>query len=118
MEKAVGHFGPLTAMVRPVGAAPPAFTGTVDDRWVHFCWCEDATDCTPWGILTYVRTGEKLHAVLLPAFEHQPGADRFGRFLAAQGDAFEVSVARFEGTLWTVEKTRRSVVWPAASLTG
>jgi hypothetical protein len=68
--------------------------------------------------LTYVRTGDKLHAVLLPAFEHQPGVDRFDRFLAAQGDAFEVSVARFEGTLWTVEKTRQSVAWPPASLIG
>jgi hypothetical protein len=118
LEKAAVHFGPLTAMVRPVEVAPRAFTGSVDDKWVQFCWCDDATDRTPWGILTYVRTGDKLHAVLLPAFGHQPGADRFARFLAAQGDSFEVSVARFEGTLWTVEKTRRSVVWPAASLTG
>ena len=104
-------------MVRPVTAAPTALTGTIDDGWVHFCW-SDATDRIPWGIVTYVRTGDTLHAVLLPALEHQAGADRFAQFLGGQGDAFEVSIARFEGTLWTVENTRRSVEWPAASMTG
>lgn len=114
LQNAVKHFGPLAAMVRPVTAAPTALTGTVDDRWVHFCWSDDATDRTPWGIITYIRTHDRLHAALLPALEHQLGADRFAQFLGAQEDSFEVSIARFEGARWTVEKTRRSVAWPAA----
>lgn len=116
LRNAVGHFGPLAAMVRPVTAAPAAITGTVDDRWVHLCWSDDATDRTPWGIVVYVRTGDTLHAVLLPALEHQVGADRFAQFLGTQGDVFEVSIARFVDTHWTVQKERRSVQWPAARL--
>ncbi len=115
LDRAVTHFAPLAAMVRPVVAAPPAFKGTIDDGWVNFCWC-DSTDPIPWGIVTYVRAGDTLHAVILPALEHQAGAERFARFLAAQGDEFEVSVARFEGTSWTVENTRRTVEWPVANL--
>lgn len=115
LNRAATHFAPLAPMVRPVTAAPPAFTGTIDDGWVNFCWC-DATDRIPWGIVVYVRTGDTLHAVLLPALEHQAGADRFTRFLEGQGDVFEVSVARFDGTSWTVENTRRTVEWPAASM--
>jgi hypothetical protein len=112
---ALEHFGPFAAMVRPVEGAPPAFTGTVDDRWVHFCWSNDSSDRTPWGILTYVRTGEARHAVVLPALEHQAGADRFLQFLNARGDAFEISLARYEGSRWGMEHARRSVVWPVES---
>jgi hypothetical protein len=114
LRNAVGHFGPLAAMVRPVKAAPTAITGTVDDRWVHLCWSVDATDRTAWGIVVYARTGDTRHAVLLPALEHQAGADRFTQFLGATGDVFEVSIARFVDTHWTVQKERRSVQWPAA----
>lgn len=113
VRRAAEYFAPLAAMVRPVEAAPPAVTGTVDDRRVHFCWA-DAEQTTPWGILTYVRTGETLHAVLLPALEHEAGAERFGDFLKRDGDVFDISVARFEGSHWTVEKSRRSVEWPPA----
>jgi hypothetical protein len=113
--KAAAHFAPAAAMVRPVTAAPSAIKGTVDDQWFHFCW-SSATDRVPWGIVTYVRTGETLHAVLVPTLGDDAGAARFAQFLGDSGDAFEISIGRFEGTRWTVEKTRRRVKWPAASL--
>jgi hypothetical protein len=45
LRGAAEYFAPLTAMVRPV-VAPPALTGTIDDRWVHFCW-SDAKSSAP-----------------------------------------------------------------------
>lgn len=114
LKNAVEHFGPLAAMVRPVVAAPVAITGTIDDRLVHLCWSDDEKDRTPWGIVVYVRTGDTLHAVLLPALEHQMGVDRFSQFLCIQGDVFKVSITRFADTHWAFQKERRSVHWPAA----
>ena len=115
LRNAVEHFSPFAAMVRPVLAAPTAITGTIDDGWVHLCWPDDITNYnTPWGFLVYVRTSDMLHAVLLPALEHQVGVDRFVKFLRSQGDVFEVSIARYADTHWAVQKERRSVQWPPA----
>jgi hypothetical protein len=114
LRNAVEYFNPFTAMVRPLLDAPAAITGTIDDRWLHLCWSNNMTDHTPWGFVVYVRTGDMLHAVLLPALEHQAGVERFTQFLDSHGDVFEISIAKFADTHWEVQKERRSVKWPLA----
>jgi hypothetical protein len=116
LRGATRYFAPLTAMVRPVEAAPLAVTGTIDDGFFHSCW-SDAADPAPWGILTYIRTGENRRAVLLPTLADEASVERFKTFLKRQGDAFEISDARLEGTGWVFNKSRRqSVEWPSASM--
>ena len=117
IKNAEHHFGPVAAMVRPVVSAPINFTGTVDDKRFHFCWSDDTEDHVPWGLMVYVRTGILLHTALLPAFEHEAGVNRFLRFLRSQGDSFEVSMARYRETHWTIATERRRVKWPVANLT-
>jgi len=117
LKNAEHHFGPVTAMVRPVVSAPINFTGTTDDKRFHFCWSDDTEDHVPWGLMVYVRTGKLLHTALLPAFEHEAGVNRFLRFLRSQGDSFEVSMARYHETHWTIARERRQVKWPVANLT-
>jgi hypothetical protein len=60
----------------------------------------------------------RAHAVLIPTMGDDEGAARFAQFLGDSGDAFEISVPRFEEARWTVEKTRRRVEWPPANLSG
>jgi len=117
IQNAINHFGPFGAMVRPVINAPPAITGTVDDRWLHICWPDDVKDGAPWGLMVYIRTGHLLNAVILPTLENQADVDRFSQFLYSQGASFEVSYARYEETHWKVMKKRQRVEWPAANLT-
>lgn len=115
-NRAAEHFRQCAKMVRPVSSAPPAITGTVNDNWVHFCWSDDVNDRIPWGLVFYVKTDQDLHAALIPAFEHEAGAERFARFLESDGDTFETSIARFQDSHWSVDKQRRRVHWPTADL--
>ena len=114
LQKAIEYFSPFTAMVRPVLDAPSTITGTIDDRCVHLCWLKDTTNNIFWGIVVYVRTDDKLHAVLLPVLEHKADAIRFEQFLYTKGDIFEVSMAKYLDTHWAIEKERRTVKWPPA----
>jgi hypothetical protein len=41
---------------------------------------------------------------------------RFARFLESSGDSFDISIARLENDHWSVDKHRRQVHWPPASL--
>ncbi len=112
---AAKHFAHVAAMVRPVDAAPPAITGTVDDRWFYFCWLDDGGRA-PWGLVTHIRTGERLHAVLTPTFADESCTARFAEFLAGGVDSFEVSLARFDTTQWSLAPDRQRVIWPKAGL--
>jgi hypothetical protein len=117
VRRAAAHFRMCAQMVRPVQSTPPAIGGTVDDYWVHFCWSDDPTDRTPWALIFYVKTDAMVHAALLPAFEHDAGADRFARFLESDADSFDTTISRFNGDHWTTAKDRRRVEWPAAAIT-
>ena len=113
---AIDYFRECAALVRPVESAPPAITGTVDDRWVHMCWSDDSADTKPWALLLYVRTADMTHTALVPAFEHEAGAVRFAQFLENPGTSFDASIGQFCGSYWTVDKERRKVSWPATDL--
>ena len=108
------HFREFVNLVRPVLAAPPGLKGTITDRLLYIC------TGTPraWAFMVLVRTGEQMHAVLVPVLEDAESAARFAGFLSKPAPRFEVKLTRFAGDRWEVAKDSRSVVWPAANFVG
>src|SRR4029450_4046895 len=98
-------------LVRPVLSAPPDLKGTITDRLLYLC------TGTPraWAFLVLIRTGELMHAVLVPVLEDADSAARFAAFLSNPASHFEVRLTRFTGDRWEVGNNSLTVVWPDAN---
>lgn len=111
LSNADSHFREFVNLVRPVLSAPPGLKGTITDRLLYLC------TGTPraWAFMVLVRTGEQMHAVLVPVLEDAESAARFAGFLSKPAPRFEVKLTRFAGDRWEVAKDSRTFVWPAAN---
>lgn len=116
LKSAITHFGPFAASVRPVICEAPELQGTINDGCAQICWLEDGERFRPWAMTVFVRTGDMLHAALMPTFVDQVGAERYSRFLTDGGGDLLTSAGRFKGDRWEVSKSRTVVHWPAVTL--
>jgi len=112
LENAKAHFGEFINMVRPVESAPTGLKGTLTDRLLYLCVSDDG----PWAFLVLIKTGDVLHAVLVPLFEEAGCAAKFLRFLEKPFPHIEAKLARYEQDHWQVSKESKSYGWPAADL--
>jgi hypothetical protein len=113
LSSAEEHFGEFVNLVRPVTAWPKELTGTISDRFVYMC----VGSPLPWGIITFVRTADVMHAVLVPVMEDVEAGARFVRFLQEPTSSIEVKLARFCWDHWEISPTATRFQWPEASLT-
>lgn len=111
LEKAQEHFGQFANLVRPIISAPEDLQGTVTDGLLYLCMQGEA----PWAILVLVRTGELLHAVMLPVFEEAERSARFIRFMENPSELIEVRLGRLAGDHWEISPTPRQFRWPEAN---
>jgi hypothetical protein len=105
------HFRQFVNLVRPVVSAPDALKGTTSDGLIYLCIGASG----PWALLTLIRTGKSLHAVVVPALENAEVAARFVAFLTEPPPRFEGRLARFVNDQWEVSKAPTTFVWPAAN---
>jgi hypothetical protein len=71
------HFRQFVNLVRPILGPPPDLKGTITDGLLYLCM----SGAKPWAIIVLVRTGDHLHAVILPVLESDHHAARFVAFL-------------------------------------
>ncbi len=84
------HLGEFAAMVRPVVENPFSFTGTVSDRRFLICW---STSGFPWATVVFVRTGDSLHAVMLPLSDEVEAIATFLSFLKNENESIAMKLA-------------------------
>jgi hypothetical protein len=111
-SSAAEHFGEFVNLVRPVTAWPKEITGTISDRFVYMCLGSPL----PWGIITFIRTADVMHAVLVPVMEDAEAGARFVRFLQEPTSSIEVKLARFCWDHWEISPTATRFQWPEATL--
>lgn len=114
MERAATHFPQFAALVRPMKTSPSGLKGTITDGQLFLC----TGSLTPWALMVFVRTGDSMHAVLLPVMEDDESTARFLRFMSAPSPRFEIRLARFAGDRWEVATNTRTIDWPAGQLDG
>ena len=112
LENAKAHFGDFMSMVRPIESAPTGLEGSLTSRLLYLC----VSDEGPWAILVHVKTGDSVHAVLVPLFEDAERAVKFLRFLEKPFPHIETKVARYERDHWEVSSKSKIHKWPAADL--
>jgi hypothetical protein len=91
---AADFFGPYVNMVRPVGyggTMPPR--GTVEDHRLGICL---GSSGRPFAYIVFVRTGDRLHAVLMPAVGHPDSVAAYLDFLRSERTTLRVSTAMFD----------------------
>lgn len=111
LSSAEEHFGEFVNLVRPVTSWPKELTGTISDRFVYMC----VGSPLPWGIITFIRTADVMHAVLVPVMEDAEAGARFVRFLKEPTSSIEVKLARFSWDHWEVSPTPTRLQWPEAT---
>jgi hypothetical protein len=104
------HFPEFANLVRPLLTPPNGMDGTITDRQLFLC------SGTPkaWALMVLIRTGQHMHAVIVPLLEEPEGAARFAAFLTNPPPRFAIQRARVHNDHWEVEKSFRMVEWPEA----
>lgn len=96
-------------MVRPVVSNTEDLRGTVSDRVLLMC---AGTSGLPWASVVFVRTGDLVHAVMVPNLAHPDQVSTSLGFLDNGHSSIRVAAARFEGDRWDVERESRPMSWP------
>ncbi len=109
------HFAEFANMVRPLLNPPGDVRGTLSDRFVFVCRCDDNT---PWGMIVFVRTSHLVHAALVPVLETGRAAERFFAFLKGRGCQIRANRCRFDADRWYGSKDEEKLTWPEADLLG
>lgn len=115
VANAPSHFAEFANMVRPLLNPPGDAYGTVSDRFVFVCRCDDNA---PWGMIVFVRTSHLVHAALVPILETDRAAERFFAFLRGRGCQIRANKCRFDGDRWYGSKDEEILAWPEADLLG
>jgi hypothetical protein len=106
-------FVPHKHMVRPVQEyrGDPPLRGTVEDNLAGVCF---GSSGRPFGLVVYVRVGDDLHAVLMPAFVHPDSVEAYRGFLNNDRETLRISSAVFDTDKahWEVSPTPVTAVWP------
>jgi hypothetical protein len=108
LKAAVTHFAEFVNLMRPVLKAPPELKGSISDGLLYLCTGVPK----PWAIMVLVRTGDKMHAVLVPVLEDEESAARFFNFLRNSSPRFEIRLARYTNGEWETTADTRTVEWP------
>jgi hypothetical protein len=62
--------------------------------------------------MVLVRTGDKMHAVLVPVLEDAEGAARFVNFLRNSSPQLEIRLAKYTNGEWQITPDTKTVDWP------
>jgi hypothetical protein len=103
---------------RPVINAVVGYEGTISDRKVLAC---HGTSGRIWALIVLVRTGNQMHAVMIPAFDSVDSVDTVATyldFMRNDNERIEVATAEFDvkNMRWTVYDDRTTQHWPKAGL--
>ena len=104
------HLRQFSSMVRPVIEAPTETPGTITDRCVHFLMRGHEI----WGCLVFVRTGNHLHAAVVPILESPESASLFARFLESPAMRIETRMGRFGRHAVELSPSSQWIDWPEA----
>ncbi len=107
-------FLPYKHMVRPVvaGRSENPMRGTLEDHRAGVCF---GSSGRPFALVVYVRTGAKLHAVLMPAFRHPDSVEAYLNFLKRDyQETLRVSLTRYDTSKqhWEVSPEPIEAHWP------
>jgi hypothetical protein len=109
MTNAFSHFGEFANMVRPALGVGNDAKGTADDGLLYIC--TRGTEIR-WAFLVQIRTGDSLHAVLVPTFDDPQGIEQFLRFLKNDDQTIDAALTQFDGDKWLIAKELKRLHWP------
>lgn len=110
LQAAGTYFRRFSHLVRPVQGAS-ACQGTLSDILVSACWSDSGV---LWGTIVYVKTGDLINAVLLPASDHLEALALYLDFLRNDCTRLTTSLARWtpERQEWSLSPSRAEMNWP------
>lgn len=111
IKRAEQHFAEFTPLVRPVVGNTGDVRGTISNRVMKLVGPLENL----WGLLVFVRTGDSVHAVVLPTLEDAEAADTYSRFLDQPFAEIETRRAEYSEGQWLVSRTSTLMDWPAVS---
>ena len=114
LEEANTHFREYQSLMRPVVSLSFDSEGTLKDGILLVC----ETGGNRWAFQVLIRTGTRMHAVLVPILEDDESAARFSRFLKSPFPEIEVRVVKFdaERSMWEMNPDTKLINWPHADL--
>lgn len=109
LANALAHYEEFANMVRPVEAGGDDLKGTAEDGLLYIC--TRGTELR-WAFVVLIRTGEGVHAVLVPIMEDPIAIEVFLKFLRNDDSEFDAALTKYDGEQWLIAKESRRFHWP------
>lgn len=107
------YFHEFANMVRPAISDPHGWglKGTIIDRMFMVCW---GSSGSPWAIIIFIRIGQMLQSVMMPAFDHVDAVDTFLSFIRNDHESISVSLMHFKKWTgqWDLKPEHFQLQWP------
>jgi hypothetical protein len=108
VEKARSFFAEFVHIVRPVVDSGFDSKGTINDNALYVCMSGSGK---AWGMIVFVKTDDKLHAVLIPVFDQPDQVATYFDFLRNSNESIQVAYCRFRGDSWEISKNTKPLTW-------
>jgi hypothetical protein len=109
LENARPFFREFANMVRPLISNGFDSQGTIVDKTLYMCM---GSSGAAWGMMVFVKTAHLIHSVLIPVLENVEQAATYHGFLHNNNETIQVTVCRFKGDKWEINKDTMPLTWP------
>lgn len=116
MERAYSFFQEFVNMVRPIQSFAVDIQGTITDKLLFVCKSYHSY----WAFIVFIRTGQQLHAVMIPVFDKPENVATFMDFLKREREIYiSGSFCRFDKlkNSWEIDKKSHTMIWPKSGFT-
>lgn len=110
-KNAWSFFAEFINMVKPITASALTLAGTVTDKKIFLC---RAGSGFFWAFIVFVKTGDILHAVMVPVWDRIDLIPTFFDFLRNKNSRIVVSAGQYQQDHWIIQKEEIPVTWPKA----
>jgi len=111
LRNAKDHFDEFKNMLRPIVVPSATDQETLSSGLVFICEA-----AVRWAFMVFIRTADRLHAVLVPILDEPRAAAQFVRFLRAGDAQIQARRCQFKDGIFSANSALDVFNWPEVSL--
>jgi hypothetical protein len=109
LKNAYPFFREFVNLVRPIQSTKLNLQGTITDGSILICRDNSGS---AWALITFIKTSQSLHAVMVPILERDKSAAKFISFLKDKNESLEVSYCQYKLGQWNLANESFKLLWP------
>ena len=109
LKNAYPFFREFVNLVRPIQSSKLDLKGTITDNLILVCRDNSGS---LWALITFIKTSQSLHSVMIPILDRADSAAKFMSFLKDEKEYIEVAYCRYKLGQWNLNNESFNIFWP------